>query len=126
VSSDEHYFGHGRVAYLQIPSVDLQASAQFYVDAFGWTSRASSRPDHLSFTDATGDMIGSWDTRLAISTEAGVLPYIYVRGFDAALERLRAAGAEIVREPYLEGDVWVATFRDPAGNVLGIFQRDPR
>jgi hypothetical protein len=27
-----------------------------------------------------------------------------------------------VREVYAEGDLWVATFRDPAGNVIGIWQ----
>ena len=36
------------------------------------------------------------------------------------------AGSKVVREPYLEGDVWVATLTDPAGNVIGIWQFDPR
>jgi hypothetical protein len=28
--------------------------------------------------------------------------------------------------PYPEGDLWVATFRDPAGNVLGVWQTASR
>lgn len=47
------------------------------------------------------------------------MPYIYVHGVDAALERVKVNGGEIVRPPYREGDLWVATFRDPAGNVVG-------
>jgi predicted enzyme related to lactoylglutathione lyase len=33
---------------------------------------------------------------------------------------------EIAREPYPEGDLWVATFRDPAGNEVGVWQQGPR
>jgi predicted enzyme related to lactoylglutathione lyase len=28
----------------------------------------------------------------------------------------------VVDERYAEGDLWVATFRDPAGNVIGVWQ----
>jgi uncharacterized protein len=55
-----------------------------------------------------------------------VLPYIYVHGLDAALERITARGGEIVKTPYPEGDLLIATFRDPAGNVIGVWQRGPR
>lgn len=37
-----------------------------------------------------------------------------------------AHGGAVLRAPYPEGDVWVATFSDPAGNVLGIWQSAPR
>jgi hypothetical protein len=32
----------------------------------------------------------------------------------------------IVHGPYPEGDLWVATFRDPAGDVLGIWHAGDR
>ena len=38
--------------------------------------------DHLSFSDATGDIIGAWVTGLAPGREPGVLPYIYVHATD--------------------------------------------
>jgi predicted enzyme related to lactoylglutathione lyase len=41
----------------------------------------------------------------------------------------RPAGISYLRIPASdapEGDVWVATFRDPSGNVLGVWQRGPR
>ena len=58
--------------------------------------------------------------------EAGIRPYMYVERVDAALERIAAAGGAVVTEPYEEGTLWVATFRDPAGNVLGLWQQGPR
>jgi predicted enzyme related to lactoylglutathione lyase len=82
--------------------------------------------NHLSFTDATGDMIGAWVTGRTASREPGVLPYIYVHGIDAAIDRIKANGGDVVKPPYDEGGLWVATFRDPTGNVLGIWQNGPR
>ena len=35
-------------------------------------------------------------------------------------------GGEIVLPPYQEGDLWVATFRDPAGNLIGVWQSGAR
>ena len=120
-----HLFGHGRLSYIQIPANNVRESARFYASVFGWKIRGGS-DDHLSFTDATGDMIGAWVTGRALSREAGVLPYIYVHGIDAAVERIRASGGELVKTVYPEGDLWVATFRDPAGNVVGVWQQGPR
>ena len=120
-----HLFGHGRLSYVQIPARDVAESAKFYEKTFGWQVRGG-RADHFSFTDATGDMIGAWITDLAASREPGVLPYIYVHGIDGILERIVVNGGEVVKPPYAEGDLWVATFRDPAGNVIGVWQRGPR
>jgi predicted enzyme related to lactoylglutathione lyase len=125
LGSPTHLFDHGRLAYLQIPATNVQDSAAFYMTNFGWQIRGEGKA-HLSFADATGDMIGSWVTDIAISVTPGVLAFIYVHGIDAAVERIAASGGEVVKPPYLEGDLWVATFRDPAGNVLGIWQQGPR
>ena len=60
----EHRFAHGRLAYIQIPALDVHASAAFYKDIFGWQIRGGSDA-HFSFTDATlfdpaGNVIGIW------------------------------------------------------------------
>ena len=126
MTAREHPFGHGRLAYVQIPALDVHASAAFYKDIFGWQIRGGS-PAHLSFTDATGDIIGAFVTdrddldrarrRSSTSTCTASMP---------RSTRWSAAGSKVVRQPYLEGDVWVATLIDPAGNVIGIWQFDPR
>jgi predicted enzyme related to lactoylglutathione lyase len=125
VEASGHLFGHGRLSYVQIPAADVAQSAKFYEQVFGWQLRGGSG-NHFSFSDATGDMIGAWVTELGVSREPGVLPYIYVHGIDAAIERVIANGGVVVKPAYVEGDLWVATFRDPAGNVIGIWQQGPR
>ena len=121
----EHPFGHGRLAYVQIPALDVHVSAAFYKVIFGWQIRGGT-PAHLSFTDATGDIIGAFVTGRAINRDPGVILYIYAHGLDDTLAKMSAAGSAVVKEPYLEGDVWVATLSDPAGNTIGIWQFDPR
>ena len=123
--TSRHLLDNGRLSYIQIPAVNVRESAEFYARAFGWVVR-SGNDQHLSFTDATGDMIGAWVTGREASREPGVLPYIYVHGIDAAIARLTSAGGTVVKPPYPEGDLWVATFCDPAGNVVGIWQMGPR
>jgi len=108
------------ISYLKIPAVDPVSSADFYESVFGWTihSRDSTRP---SFDDASGHVSGSWELDQIPSTQAGLPPFIYVDSIDHAVALVRNHGGTIVEEPYPEGDLWVATFRDPAGNLIGLW-----
>ncbi len=74
----------------------------------------------------TGHVSGAWVTDQAISREPGLLPYIYVDRIDDAIEQVEAQGGEIVKAPYPEGNLWMVTFRDPDGYVLGLWQEGPR
>ena len=115
----------GGISYLHIPAADVRQAATFYENAFGWTVRGhdTNRP---SFDDGTGHVSGAWMTDQAISREPGLLPYIYVEHIDDTVVRIVARGGQIVDAPYSEGNLWVATFRDPAGNVIGLWQEGSR
>jgi hypothetical protein len=71
----QHYFEHGALSYVQIPAADVKVSARFYEALFGWTIRGGS-PDHYSFTDGAGRVIGAWVTGRAIAASPGVLLYV--------------------------------------------------
>ena len=62
--------------------------------------------------------------------EPGLLPYIWVDGIDDVLARVAAHGGEVVKTPQLDsptpGAAWIATFRDPAGNLIGLYQEGRR
>jgi predicted enzyme related to lactoylglutathione lyase len=118
-------FRNGHLSYIQIPAVDVDVSQAFYENVFGWKGRGDDA-NHRGFDDATGDFIGAWVTGRAISSEPGVLPYVYVDRIDETIDRIGSRGGEVVTPPYPEGDLWVATFRDPAGNVIGVWQHGPR
>jgi predicted enzyme related to lactoylglutathione lyase len=63
---------------------------------------------------------------LPVAGAAGARPYIYVEAIDEALAQITAQGGELATAPYPEGDLWVATFRDPAGNEIGVWQQGRR
>jgi uncharacterized protein len=107
----------GGVSYLGMPAQDVAQSADFYRAVFGWQIR-----DQGSFSDGTGHVIGHWRTDLPAAGEAGIRPYIYVTQLDDVLRKAAEQGAEVVTQPYQEGNLTIATVRDPAGNVIGIWQ----
>jgi predicted enzyme related to lactoylglutathione lyase len=114
----------GGISYLGLPARDAAESAEFYRAVFGWEVRGT--PDRLSFSDGTGHVIGHWRTDLPAAGEAGIRPYIYVTRLDEVLARAVEQGAEVVSAPYPEGSLTIATVRDPAGNVIGIWQEAAR
>ena len=82
--------------------------------------------DRPSFDDTSGRLSGAWLSKHLTVTEPGLLPYIYVEQIADTISRIRAHGGEIVTDPYPEGRLTVATFRDPAGNVIGIWHDTTR
>jgi len=122
---DAPFARDGKLSYMQIPAADTKVCGDFYARVFGWDVAAEDA-GHRSFQDASGELLGAFVSHLKPAAEPGVLPYIYVDGIDAAVERIRAHGGAIVRDIYPEGGLFVATFRDPAGNVMGIWQAGPR
>lgn len=113
---------HGKLSYIEIPAVDVAESAAFYQRVFGWNVRGNGD----AFDDTTSEIIGHWVTGRRVSEEAGILPYIYVESIDRTVAEVRAQGCEVVRGPFEEGPLWVAIFRDPAGNLIGVWQARPR
>jgi predicted enzyme related to lactoylglutathione lyase len=116
----EPNFPHGQLCYLQIPALDVMESATSYEQVFGWRIE---RP-YPSF-EAPG-LIGQWFTDRPPAPEGGLLAWISVHDIDETVEAVRANGGEIVAHPASDGPRWLATIRDPAGNVIGIAQHGPR
>jgi uncharacterized protein len=118
---DSRLAQHGALSYLEIAAVDARRSAEFYQEILGWVPRGDE-PDQPKFSDQSGRLIGRWVTGRAISREPGLLPFIYVDQIRAVAEKVAASGGGIVKAPYAEGTLLVAVIRDPAGNVIGLWQ----
>ena len=116
-------FRVGGVSYLRIPAANPGKTATFYEEVFGWS--VSGDRAEPSFEDGSGHVIGHFVSDQAIAGEAGVRPYVFVERIDETLDKAVAHGGEVVTAPYSEGDLWVATLRDPAGNVIGVWQTGP-
>jgi predicted enzyme related to lactoylglutathione lyase len=113
-----------RFCYMEIPALSVEQSMRFYEKVFGWEirRRESERP---SFDDAPGNISGTWVSGREISSSPGLLPYIWVDDVAATLALLAANGGEVIRNPSPDepgGTCSIATWRDPAGNALGLYQ----
>jgi uncharacterized protein len=112
---------NGKICYIEIPAVDVQRSARFYEQVFGWRTR--ERGDaHLAFDDTTGQVSGSWVVGRPPSPQPGLLVYIMVDSVAATLDTIVANGGEIVQPIGADAPEITARFRDPGGNVIGLYQ----
>jgi predicted enzyme related to lactoylglutathione lyase len=113
---------NGKICYIEIPSTDVARSAQFYSRVFGWNVR--QRGDGSSaFDDTTGQVSGTWVLGRPPSSQPGLLIYIMVDSVAATVEAIVANGCEIVQPIGADAPEITARFRDPGGNVLGLYQQ---
>jgi predicted enzyme related to lactoylglutathione lyase len=116
---------NGKICYIEIPARDVQRSADIYKEAFGW--RVRQRDDgSTAFDETTGEVSGSWVTGRAPASEPGFMIYIMVDSVAEAVDALVALGCEIVQPIGADAPEITARFRDPAGNVIGLYQEPAR
>ena len=114
--------GNGKVCYIEIPAIDINASATFYKGVFGWETR--KRGDgSLAFDDAVGEVSGTWVLGRKPSTEPGLLIYIMVDSVAKTIETIVTAGGTIVQPIGMDAPEITARLGDPAGNVIGLYQQ---
>jgi uncharacterized protein len=113
--------GNGKVCYIEIPAVDIPTSAAFYANVFGWSLRKRGNGT-TAFDDGVGEVSGTWVLGRSPSTDVGLLTYIMVDDAAATVETIASHGGTIVQPIGADAPEITARFRDPAGNVLGIYQ----
>jgi predicted enzyme related to lactoylglutathione lyase len=117
--------GNGKICYIEIPATDVLRSAAFYEKIFGWQTRRRG-DGHLAFDDAVGQVSGTWVLGRPPAAQPGLLIYIMVDSANATLKAVTANGGEIVQPIGADAPEITARFRDPAGNVIGLYQEPAR
>ena len=113
--------GNGKICYVEIPAADIGVSSAFYERVFGWRTR--TRGDgHIAFDDGVGQVSGTWVKGRAPMRDVGLLVYVMVDDAARTLKDIVANGGDIVQPVGADAPEITARFRDPAGNVLGIYQ----
>ena len=112
---------NGKVCYIEIPTSDIRRSSTFYSTVFGWQLR--QRGDgSIAFDDTTGEVSGTWVLGRPASSSPGLLLYVMVDSVAAAVDAVVANGGEIVQAIGGDAPEITARFRDPGGNVIGLYQ----
>jgi predicted enzyme related to lactoylglutathione lyase len=115
-------FANGKICYIEMPATDTARSSDFFKRVFGWNIR--KRGDgSTSFDDSTGEVSGTWVVGRPAGAKPGLLFYIMVDSVAATLDTIVANGGDIVQPIGADAPEITARFRDPAGNVIGLYQQ---
>jgi predicted enzyme related to lactoylglutathione lyase len=115
---------NGKICYVELPAEDVDRSAQFYTGVFGWRMR--QRGDgSTAFDDTTGEVSGAFVQGRPPAGAPGLLHNVMVDDVAAAVDTVVAHGGEIVQPVGMDAPELTARFRDPGGNVIGLYQEPP-
>lgn len=112
---------NGKICYIQIPATDIARSVEFYKKVFGWNIRQRDNGE-FAFDDGVGQVSGTWVLNRPPSIQPGLLIYVMVDSVAATMELVTANGGEITQPIGADAPEITARFRDPGGNILGLYQ----
>ncbi len=103
---------------------DLETMASFYSDKLSLEVH-SVRPNFVAFQCGNLRLsIGTHSEIAGHTREPRIMVNLDVADIDSAYRELTSRGVEFIRTPEEERwGGWVATFRDPDGNVLQLLQQ---
>jgi hypothetical protein len=113
---------NGKICYIEIPATDIARSAAFYRQVFGWNIRQRGS-GQTAFDDITGQVSGTCVLGRPPAAQPGFLIYIMVDSVEATIAVVIANGGEIVQPIGGDAPEITARFRDPGGNVIGLYQQ---
>ena len=117
-----------KIAWLEVASTDIPASAEFYRKLFDWPIVTDEKMNYTMTSfgmDETGIGFAAVDPQMGV-TPGSVTVYADVANIDAALARARALGAPVYLDKTEIPTVgWIAIVGDPGGNRIGLMQSLP-
>jgi predicted enzyme related to lactoylglutathione lyase len=114
-------YAGGKICYIDIPALDVARSADFYSRVFGWEIRQRGNGS-IAFDDTVGQVSGTWSVGRPPASQPGLLIYVMVEDAEATVKLIVANGCDIVQAIGGDAPEITARFRDPGGNVMGIYQ----
>lgn len=112
---------HG-FCHIEIPTTNLEKSRQFYEQVFDWELDEMSEMNYTVFKTPEGPG-GGFQKVDSIPDEPVVLNYIEVEDIEETLDKIAQHGGDILDEKSEVGSFsFQATFADPCGVVLGLWE----
>jgi predicted enzyme related to lactoylglutathione lyase len=115
-------FANGKICYLELPSRNIEESVTFYKEVFGWSIRRHE-DGSWAFDDGVGEVSGTWRTDRKPTAEVGYLVHIMVDDIEVSMKAVVEHGGTIIQPVGMEAPEITARFKDPTGNILGLFQQ---
>lgn len=118
-----------QIGQIAVSVHDLDRAVAFYRDKLGIPFLF--RVPNLAFFDCAGVRLMLGVPENAAEDHPGSILYFTADDIHAAHQALQGRGVPFVDEPHIIAnmetyDLWMAFFRDPDGNMLGIMSEAPR
>jgi predicted enzyme related to lactoylglutathione lyase len=114
----------GALAWNELASPDLDASAKFYGDLFGWTTQSFEGSPTPYLIIMNGERSNGGMRELG-GDDAGVpphwLPYFGIDDIDRGLAKARELGGTVLGGPIDIGVAKIGVVQDPQGAVFAIY-----
>ena len=118
--------------WIEIRTGDIEQTARFYEGLFGWkvVNREEAEGQDYWIID-TGDDPRPENLRRGglwlrpAGQPLGVVVYVLVADIAATLQCVVELGGTIITPRTAQGPAFRATFADPSGNVLGLWEERP-
>lgn len=109
------------VVHVEIPAANVEAAGKFYRELLGWKITHDSQMNYSMWE--AGDGSGGGFPEVSKEAPAGqVLVYIDSDDIEADLKMVEKLGGTVV---YPKTEIpnigWFGMFKDPTGNVLGLY-----
>jgi uncharacterized protein len=117
-----------RVVHFEIPVDDPERARRFYAEVFAWQSQQwGSEPYWLVKTGEPGKAGIDGALIKKRSADHPMVNSIDVPDIDEFAGKVEAAGGVVVVPRMAIPTVgWLAYFKDPEGNIMGLWQQDPK
>ncbi len=119
--------GAHKIVHVEISATDRKALSKFYSDVFGWEAEHFEEMKYSTFRTGEGDAIGGGFNPVGEQYPAGTVTiYIETEDVTRSLADVQKAGGTILSP---EADIpnygKFGMFRDPQGNMIGLFKPYP-
>ena len=114
------------ICHIEFPAKDQAKAGAFYQALFGWQLENYPQMDYVVFEPGEGPG-GGFPRIDGTGVKAGeVVVYVEVEDLEASLEQAKVLGGELMlpRMP-IDDKSWIAIFRDPSGNKVGLYTKNP-
>lgn len=113
---------HEKINYVEFPSRNIQATKQFFQQAFGWTFEDYG-PDYAAFANRGLDG-GFFSADSAARTDNGsALIVFYSADLAATLAKVSAAGGEVIKPIFSFPGGRRFHFVEPGGNEFAVWSQ---
>lgn len=110
------------IVYVEMGAADVPRAAEFYAYVFGWEFADRSQTSYSTFSSGPNGLSGGIFRTEQSRLNGTIVLYVFVEDIEFYCEKLVSAGGEvIVAKSVVPGIGHYAHFKDPSGNLLGLF-----